>query len=174
MNNEFRDFVKNVIRILSIQENQIKMTIGLFKAIGAKKDISETAVVEWLKGRLPNLDKYFPDAQYDTTGFIRFFKRWKKVPFEKQKEAFHQVYPDGFINYETSDPEIFYRSLLYEFLAIVNLPLPDDYIEKNPNEDNDITNYINNIMPDKMRKTLSELYIRMGRKIDENPKRYLK
>lgn len=85
-------------------------------------------VAKWIDRKVPNnIRSYFPDARVNEDEVIGYFRRWTKESWPKLQKAFRPEHAhtldDFIIDYSTNDRDVFYRSLLSQFVKSLGLPM---------------------------------------------------
>lgn len=112
-----KDFLETVKTAGKIAGSQKEIAYDICSEAGIK--VSENTIDKWItqKNRIPRLD----DDSIDNAGFIRYFNSHTKSTWQNIQEKFGEKDEHGFINRNTKNPIIFYRSLLVLFYDVLRL-----------------------------------------------------
>lgn len=112
-----KDFLETVKTAGKIAGSQKEIAYDICSEAGIK--VSENTIDKWItqKNRIPRLD----DGSIDNAGFIRYFNSHTKSTWQNIQEKFGEKDEHGFINRNTKNPIIFYRSLLVLFYDVLRL-----------------------------------------------------
>jgi hypothetical protein len=139
-----------------ITESKEKTVIDLFNHAGSAKEFTEETARSWLNGkRRCKTSRYFPHNKLNNeNGFINYFKSRAKTLRKVLIEAFRLIENDNIVECDEDDEDKFYRSLMYQFMAILNIPWT-----KEP---------INDILPDQDKTLLEQMRIEFMEIVERN------
>jgi len=128
-------YILTIIKSETIDGPRIPLFRKLLETLGAilenakMEEISDKALESWLdekNDRNFNAKKYFKSNQIYYSDFISYFRgrtkhedKWKKL-----QKSFWELIDSGIVNTSTNNMEVFYQSLLAQFLVLINLPVP--------------------------------------------------
>jgi len=123
----FGDYVKAIIRAGIMSTTRDEFAANLFNATGAYPTAQTGTVKSWIDKKAPNsYNKYFSHGSVKEDEFIRFLMRWTQRDVEKLQTEFRKETSNKYIDLETTDVDVFYRSMLNQFLTILKFPTLDD------------------------------------------------
>lgn len=112
-----KDFLETVKTAGKIAGSQKEIAYDICSAAGI--EVSENTIDKWItqKERIPRLK----NDSIDQAGFLRYFKEHTRSTWQNIQEKFGEKDEYGFINRNTKNPIIFYRSLLALFYDVLRL-----------------------------------------------------
>ena len=129
-----------------ISTSKLSFLVELFNSTCTNENVTEDAAKKWLypdKGRksVTNYNSYFNEDEVNESGFYDYLKRRIHSRWGILQNSFKTTTIENIVDCETEDEVIFYRSLLAQFLRILNRPVPKDmYVEKlNANENTNVS-----------------------------------
>ena len=118
----FTDYIKIINDTKVFSCSRESLVIDLYVAAGAAKDINATTAAKWLTRKNPGqVRTYFENSEIDGEGFIELFRELPEISWKKLQSAFSISGDHGDIDCETTSKDIFYGSLLKQFLLFFNL-----------------------------------------------------
>ena len=130
------EYIKRILESkISNNKSRAKILIELFDAAKSKKEVSASSAYKWMGAiRNPGISTYFPEGKkdFDEDDVYKYFRNRTDAQVEDLRKAFRGC-DGGIVKYE-DDPDVFCRSLVDQFLAILGFSMsqaPDGEKPKN-------------------------------------------
>ena len=138
----FGEYIRAIVSAKITNDSQARIVIDLFKAAGAVKKfdkdevLSESTANKWINGeRFCKTRSYFPEGKINNeAGFVDYFSKRPEASCKALQEAFRSINNDGIVDCDTVDIDVFCRSLLRQFMAILGVSWVEEPISETLSE----------------------------------------